>query len=255
MLVDYGDDPATTTANGTVLLTRMPIYSSTGEMQTILVGTLANQTAGTAFTATDGTPPFDHPEYADVDNAKYAYVLQAFPTVPATTTLAAASGTTLSVDATAGSTGIRVGSLANMVVGTTINIDTAAGGGLETRTIASVNAAAVSPAPNVTLTVALSANHLAGVGVQPSAVRVSSTTGLAAGQAITIDTGNNAETRTIATIIAGPPASPNANITLSSALNVNHANGTNVYVPAASGTPAPLSGVALCNVRVDYQLP
>jgi hypothetical protein len=256
MLVDYGDDASTTTANGTVLLTRMPIFSSNGEMQTILVGTLANTaTPGAPFTATDGTVPFDHPEYGDVDTNKYSYVLQAFPTVPATTTLAAASGTTLSVASAPGATGIRVASLANMVVGTSIRIDTAEGGGLETRTILSVDPAAVSPAPNVTLTTPLTLAHASGVGVQPSAVRVSSQTGLAPGQSITIDTGNNAETRTISTVITPNPASPAANITLSSALTINHPNGSNVYVPAASGTPAPLAGVAYCNVRVDFQLP
>jgi hypothetical protein len=261
MVVDYGDDPTVTTANGTLTLTRIPIFSSDGTTGDILIGTLADRTpAGSPAVVTDGLPPFNHPEFAIVDNTKYSYVLQAFPTVPATTTLAAASGTTLQQDVAAGAVGIRVNSLANMVVGSTIRIDNGAAGE-EVRTIAAVDSLAVSPDPNVLLTTALSNAHTTGAGVQPSAVRVTSTTGLVAGQTITIDTGANAEVRTIGTVIAGPPASPNANITLAgfsggpASLTLAHANGVNVYVPAAAGTPAPLAQVAYCNVRVDYELP
>jgi hypothetical protein len=151
IVVDYGDDPASGAANGTVTLTRMPIFSGNGNQQDILTATLAAQTAGTPFVATDGLIPFNHPEYAVVDNTKYAYVLQAFPQTVSTTTAAASS---------AGATSIRLTSLTNIAVGQSVTVDTV---GQETRIIASINAAAVAPAPNVTFTSALTNAHASGV--------------------------------------------------------------------------------------------
>jgi len=256
MVADYGDDATSTAANGTLNLTRIPIYSSNGDTQDILTDPLPNTgTAGATATVTDLSVPFNHPEWGLVDNSKYSYVLQAFTTVPATTTLAAASNTSTTIAATVGQTTLRVANLSNVVPGQTITIGTPTAGGVETKTVLSVDLAAIDPAPNVTLTSALTADHPSGSQITSSAVRVSSTTGLVAGQSITIDSGATAETRTVGTIIAGPPAAPFANITLSSALASPHANGANVYVPAASATPAPLAAVALCSVKVSYQLP
>jgi hypothetical protein len=159
IVVDYGDDPASGAANGTVTLTRMPIFSGNGNQQDILTATLAAQTAGTPFVATDGLIPFNHPEYAVVDNTKYAYVLQAFPQTVATTTAAASA---------AAATSIRLTSLTNIAVGQAVTVDTAASGVQETRIIASINAAAVAPAPNVTFTSALTNAHASGVAAVAS---------------------------------------------------------------------------------------
>jgi hypothetical protein len=153
MVVDYGDDPNSALANGTVVLTRMPLFSGSGNQQDVLTATLAAQTAGTPFTATDGLPPFNHPEYADVDNTRYAYTLQAFPQTFTTTTAAASA---------AGATSVRLTSLTNVAVGQAVMLDTAASGLQETRIISSINAAAVAPAPNVTFTSALTFAHASG---------------------------------------------------------------------------------------------
>lgn len=153
MVVDYGDDPASGAANGTVTLTRMPLFSGSGNQQDVLTATLAAQTAGTPFTATDGLPPFNHPEYAVVDNTKYAYVLQAFPQTVSTT---------LSLASSAGASGIRVASTTNLAPGQAVTVDTAASGVQETRIIASISAAA-SPANNVIFTSNLTNAHASGV--------------------------------------------------------------------------------------------
>jgi hypothetical protein len=153
MVVDYGDDANSGAANGTVTLTRMPLFSGSGDQQDVLLATLAAQTAGVPFTATDGLPPFNHPEYAVVDNSRYAYTLQAFPQTVSTT---------LSLASSAGATGVRVASTTNLAAGQNMTIDTAASGVQETRTIASISAAA-SPAPNVIFTSALTNAHASGV--------------------------------------------------------------------------------------------
>lgn len=159
IVVDYGDDPNSGAANGTVTLTRMPIFSGNGNQQDILTATLAAQTAGTPFVATDGLIPFNHPEYAVVDNTKYAYVLQAFPQTVATTTAAASA---------AAASSVRLTSLTNIAVGQAVMLDTAASGLQETRIIASINAAAVAPAPNVTFTSALTFAHASGAAAVAS---------------------------------------------------------------------------------------
>jgi hypothetical protein len=158
IVVDYGDDPASGAANGTVTLTRMPIFSGNGNQQDILTATLAAQTAGTPFVATDGLIPFNHPEYAIVDNTKYAYVLQAFPQTVATT---------LSLASSAAATGIRVASTTNLAAGQAVTVDSAASGVQETRIIASISAAA-SPAPNVLFTSALTNAHASGAAAVAS---------------------------------------------------------------------------------------
>ena len=68
-----------------------------------------------------------------------------------------------------------------------------------------------------------------------SAIRVASTTGLAAGSVISIDNGANQERRTIATIVTPNPAAPAPNVTLTQPLTLAHANAAPVY-GAASAT-------------------
>jgi hypothetical protein len=58
-----------------------------------------------------------------------------------------------------------------------------------------------------------------------TAVRVSSTTGLLAGQVISIDNGANQERRTIASVVTPNPASPAPNVNLTAPLALAHASG------------------------------
>jgi type 1 glutamine amidotransferase len=63
-----------------------------------------------------------------------------------------------------------------------------------------------------------------------TAVRLQSTNGRAVGDELVIDTGANAETVTIATIVTPPPASPNPNVTLSAPLTKAHAANAAIQV-------------------------
>jgi hypothetical protein len=71
--------------------------------------------------------------------------------------------TTLNQPAGAGATAVRLANTANYLAGDTLRVDT--GANLESVTIASINAAAPSPEPNVTLTAPLTKAHAAGVAV------------------------------------------------------------------------------------------
>jgi len=160
IVADFVDDGTSVATNGTITLTRIPIFSSNGDQQDILTATLANQaTGGSTFTATDGLIPFNHPEYAFVDNTKYVYTLVARTGLNVNTTLSVAS--------LVGDTAIRVGSTTNLAPGGKITIDSA-GVNPEVRTIATVpNPAPLSPGPNLTLTAPLTFAHSAGVTVIP----------------------------------------------------------------------------------------
>jgi hypothetical protein len=160
IVVDFADDALSLAGNGTVSLTRMPIYSSNGDMQDILTATLANQaTGGSTFTATDGLIPFNHPEYAIVDNTKYVYTLLAKP--------ALGTDTTLTLAANAGATSVRVNNTGNLVVGGKVTVDPA-GANPELMTIASIaNPAPPSPGTNLTFTAPLGFAHANGATVSP----------------------------------------------------------------------------------------
>jgi hypothetical protein len=72
-----------------------------------------------------------------------------------------------------------------------------------------------------------------------TAVRVSSTTGLVAGQVISVDTGANQERRTIASVVTPNPAAPAPNVNLTAPLTLAHASGVPFFWgESASGNTA-----------------
>ena len=76
------------------------------------------------------------------------------------------------------------------------------------------------PATNINPT--LSVASVAGA----TEARLNNTTGLMAGDRLTVDTGANQEIATIATIVSSPPPSPAANVTFTAPLAFAHASGT-----------------------------
>ena len=104
------------------------------------------------------------------------------------------------------------------------------------------NVSTVSPAPaNTTLNVA------AATGA--SAIRLQSTNGRAAGDKLTIDTGANQETVTIASVITPNPSAPNPNVNLTTPLTKDHAAAAPVV---AQGAPVPFGTVV---VAIDSKPP
>ena len=97
------------------------------------------------------------------------------------------------------------------------------------------------PAANTTL------NQAAAAGA--TAIRLQSTNGRAAGDQLTIDTGANQETVTIASVVTPNPAAPNPNVTLSAALTKDHAAGATVV---AQPPPLPYGTVT---VAIDTRPP
>ncbi len=96
------------------------------------------------------------------------------------------------------------------------------------------NIATIVPLPNKTngysrraqATLAANATTLSvAAAAGATAVRVSSTTGLLAGQVISVDTGANQERRTIASVVTPNPASPAPNVNLTQPLTLAHASG------------------------------
>ena len=80
MTVDYRDDAGAATSNGTVTLTRQPIFSSEGTNNDVLVATLQDvKPAGSLFTVADTQVAATPAGLAIVDNDTYAYTLQAQP--------------------------------------------------------------------------------------------------------------------------------------------------------------------------------
>ena len=124
----------------------------------------------------------------------------------------AAATTTLFAPASAGAMNIKVASTTGLTAGAVLSID-AAGAHPETATIETVG----TRGRTTTLAAAASAGA--------TGVRLASTTGLTAGDTLTIDTGQALETATIASIVSPAPASPNPNVLLTSALGKAHAGG------------------------------
>ena len=119
--------------------------------------------------------------------------------------------TTLAAAANAGDTNIKVASIAAMVAGQTINIDTGAAD--ESRVIASVGTAGAT-GTGVTLTAALGSAHASGVPVTP------------AGQGIKVDTGAGQESATIQ--VVGTAGAAGTGLTLTAPLSQAHAAGAQV---------------------------
>src|SRR4051812_485957 len=100
----------------------------------------------------------------------------------------------------------------------------------------------VTPAPaNTTLNAASAAGA--------TAVRLASTTGRAAGDKLTIDTGANQETATIASVIAPNPAAPTPNVNLTAPLALAHTSG------AAVVAQAPTPAYRTVTVAIDTKAP
>src|SRR3954470_12036421 len=99
-----------------------------------------------------------------------------------------------------------------------------------------------TPAPaNTTLNAAAAAGA--------TAIRLASTNGRAAGDKLTIDTGANQETATIASVIAPAPAAPNPNVNLTAPLTLAHASG------AAVVAQAPTPAYRTVTVAIDTKAP
>src|SRR3954453_12279702 len=100
----------------------------------------------------------------------------------------------------------------------------------------------VTPAPaNTTLNAASAAGA--------TAIRLASTNGRAAGDKLTIDTGANQETATIASVIAPNPAAPSPNVNLTAPLALAHASG------AAVVAQAPTPAYRTVTVGIDTKVP
>src|SRR3954468_10585504 len=82
-----------------------------------------------------------------------------------------------------------------------------------------------------------------------TAIRLASTNGRAAGDKLTIDTGANQETATIASVIAPNPAAPNPNVNLTAPLTLAHASG------AAVVAQAPTPDYRTVTVAIDTKAP
>jgi hypothetical protein len=81
MTVDYGDDAASTSSNGTVTLTRQPLFGS-GTSATeadVFSVTLNSIGTGLGLIALDDTPGEADPTLGVVDNTQFSYTLMAFP--------------------------------------------------------------------------------------------------------------------------------------------------------------------------------
>jgi type 1 glutamine amidotransferase len=196
-----------------------------------------------------------------------------------------ANGTTLNQASAAGATGVRLTSTTNRTVGETIWIDT--GAAQEQATIATIpSPAPASPAPNVTLAAPLASAHAASAAVASTyntiallidtkgpvatwgtqattlgaaaatadtGVRLTSTTGRAAGDLLQLDQGANAETVKIASIVTPAPAAPAPNVTLTSALTKNHLNAAVVILPSIVDGKV-LQSQTLTPLRTDPRL-
>lgn len=79
---DYRDDPSSTLANGTLTLTRTPMYSSGGTLEDLATISLNNLGAGIALTASDNTIGDAEPWVGVIDNTLYSYTLMGFPAPP-----------------------------------------------------------------------------------------------------------------------------------------------------------------------------
>src|SRR3954451_2479003 len=104
-----------------------------------------------------------------------------------------------------------------------------------------VSPGATPAAANTTLNAASAAGA--------TAVRLASTNGRAAGDKLTIDTGANQETATIAGVITPAPAAPNPNVNLTGPLTLAHASG------AAVVAQAPTPAFRTVTVAIDTKAP
>ena len=129
------------------------------------------------------------------------------------------------------------------------------------------NLATMVPLPNKTngyqrkaqATLAPSATSINVAGAAgATGVRVASTTGLAAGQPIWIDTGANQERRVIASIVTPNPASPAANVLLAAPLTLAHASNSPVFFgeqnPGNTAANASAPGAVVLTSRAWGQL-
>ncbi len=105
---------------------------------------------------------------------------------------------------------------------------------------------ALDAAGNASLSSAGSTTLNQSAAAGATAIRLQSRTGRAAGDVLVIDTGENEETVTLEGLVAGNPASPNPNVTLTTPLAKAHAAGVAVQV---------LRPYAAINVRIDTQPP
>jgi hypothetical protein len=81
MTVDYRDDAGTTNSNGTVVLTRDPLFSSdaSGTAGTLATASLGNIGLGDAAIALDDTIGDLNPSLGAIDNSRFSYALVANP--------------------------------------------------------------------------------------------------------------------------------------------------------------------------------
>jgi hypothetical protein len=81
MTVDYKDDAGTTASNGTVVLTRDPLFSSdaSGTAGTLATASLGNIGLGDAAIALDDTIGDLNPSLGAIDNSRFSYALVANP--------------------------------------------------------------------------------------------------------------------------------------------------------------------------------
>ncbi len=81
MTVDYKDDAGTTNANGTVILSRMPLFNTdaAGTAGDLANVTLGNIGLGDAAVALDNTIGDLNPSLGVIDNSRFSYTLAANP--------------------------------------------------------------------------------------------------------------------------------------------------------------------------------
>ncbi len=153
-------------------------------------------------------------------------------TLTAPLTIAHAPGVLAVTTTLVGATNVKVGSVTNFAVGQTVSID--AGARAENATISAVGTTGAT-GTGITLAGPLAFAHpsaAAVVGILPAGttlLRLGSVTNMAVGHTLTIDTGSNAESGSIASLGAG------GNTTLGLASAVGD---TNIKLPSVSGFAA-----------------
>ncbi|MFL6035351.1 MAG: beta strand repeat-containing protein, partial [Gaiellaceae bacterium] len=183
--------------------------------------------------------------------------------IPSTTLAAAvpAGATTLAAGSNVNDTNIKVASVTGFAKGQTIKIGS--GALAESAVISNVGTAG-SGGTGITLAAALANAHASGVAVAgpppvvtatlaanatgPTNIRVSTVTGFAAGQTITIGSGTDLETVTIQSV--GTAGAGGTGITLTSALTTAHALGSTVAGPGGTATLAVAVSLT-SNIKVD----
>ncbi len=175
--------------------------------------------------------------------------------------------TTLSAASTAGTNNIKVGSVTGVSVGDTLIIDV--GAWQEIRTITTVGTTGAG-GTGITLNAPLTSNHISGAQIidqtvtagtslaapvtanSTNNIKVNSTTGISAGDVVTIDTGASSESSVVQSV--GTAGATGTGINLDNYVTITHATGASV-VDNTYGVTVTQSLASNHAAGVDLSLP